>query len=70
MGFIDDLTVYVWNHLVFIKALAASYGCYTFGGWGLFWDDDDGAMMLYCMELWGGSYVEFPANYVSSYSQG
>jgi hypothetical protein len=68
MGLLEDLTTYLWNWLVYMKQLASIYGCFAVGGWGLFWDDDDGAFMLYCYELFGGSTVTYPAYYMSSYA--
>lgn len=68
MGFLEDLTIYVWNWLVNFKRIGAILGCFVAGGWGLFWDDDDGAMMLWCYELYGGTTVTFPAYFQSSYA--
>jgi hypothetical protein len=68
MGFGDDVTNYVWNWLVFIKQSAIIGGCFAAGGWGLLFDDDDGAMMLWCYELANGAMVTYPAKWVSSYS--
>ena len=44
MGFIEDLTVYCWNWTVWIHIMLAEIGCWVAGGWGLFFDDDDGLM--------------------------
>lgn len=68
MGFIEDLTIYVWNWFVYLKQTAGLTGCFMAGGWGLFFDDDDGAMMLWCYELWGGLTVTYPAYFLSSYA--
>ena len=68
MGFLEDLTAFVWNWTVFCKQRMAIDGCFAFGSWGLFFDDDDGAMMLWCMELFGGVMVEYPAYFESSYA--
>ena len=68
MGFIEDLTIYVWNWLVYFKQVLATVGCFYVGGWGLFWDDDDGAMMLWCYQLYGGGKVTYPAYFLSSYA--
>jgi len=68
MGLIDDFMVYLWNWLVYIKQTAQVVGCFYMGGFGLFWDDDDGAMMLWCYEMWGGALVEYPAFYDSAYA--
>ena len=69
MGFLEDITTYVWNWVVYTKHAAALVGCFNVGGWGLLFDDDDGAMMLFCMELFGGATVTYPAYYMSSYSE-
>lgn len=69
MGFLEDLTVYVWSWLVYQKQVGAISGCFMYGGWGLLFDDDDGAMMLWCLEQYGGTAVEYPAEYESPYAQ-
>lgn len=68
MGFGNDVTNYVWNWLVWYKQILGLFGCYYVGGWGLLFDDDDGAMMLWCYELQGGLEVTYPAYWVSSFS--
>lgn len=69
MGFWEDLTMYLWNWVVYSKQLQAVVGPFLAGGWGLFWDDDDGAMMLWCYELFGNAgMVTYPAYYLSEYA--
>ena len=63
MGLIDTLTVYIWNWFVYLNASGSMFGCWFLGGWGLFWDNDDGLMINTCMELYGGSQVTFPVEY-------
>ena len=62
-GLIEDLTSWVWNYFLFGTAIGGSMGCWTIGVWGLFWDDDNGVMIQTCMDMFGGSYVEFPVEY-------
>ena len=50
MAFIDDLTVYAWNWMLFRKSFEALVACYIWSGYGLIFDDDDGQMMIWC---WG-----------------
>jgi hypothetical protein len=68
MGFLENVTIYVWNWLVFIKQIEAIFGPFLLGGWGLLFDDDDGAMMLWVYELFGGATVTYPAYFESSYA--
>lgn len=69
MGFIEDLTVYVWNWFVWMTAMGATGGCWMNGWWGLFFDDDEGTILQACLDIVGGSAVEFPVSYVSSYAE-
>ena len=62
-GLIENLTIWLWNFLVYMEAVGGSMGCYDVGVWGLFWDDDNGAMIQMCMDIFGGSYIEFPVEY-------
>jgi len=69
MGFIEDLTVYVWNWFVWMTSMSAVGGCWMNGWWGLFFDNDDGEILQACLDIVGGSAVEFPVEYVSSYAE-
>ena len=62
-GFFEDLTVYLWNFYIYQSAVGSVFSCWMVGGWGLFWDDDDGLMINTCMEMYGGSMVTFPVEY-------
>ena len=53
------LTTYIWRWFIYGNVIASSFGCWLVGGWGLFWDDDDGLMIDRCMKMWGGSTVTF-----------
>jgi hypothetical protein len=68
MGFIEDLTIYVWNWFVYLKQCGVILGCFMAGGLGLVFDDDDGAMMMWCYNLAGGVEVKYPAYFLSSYA--
>ena len=68
MGFIEDLTIYVWNWLVWMNVIGGAMGCWMLGGWGLFFDDDDGEMIQKCYALWGGLTVTFPVTFTSTYA--
>jgi hypothetical protein len=68
MGFGEDVTMYFFNWCVYWKQIFAIWGCFQAGGWGLFFDDDDGAFMLWCYELFGGMNVKYPAYYYSNYA--
>ena len=54
MGFLEDLTSYFWNWTVFIGNFRNLQLCWFIGGWGVFWDDDDGYMTNQCYNLMGG----------------
>ena len=69
MGFIEDLTTYVWNWCVWKHVQMAGEMCWMAGGWGLAFDDDDGTMMKNCFDLWGGVNVDFPVKFSSSYAE-
>ena len=62
-GILESLTSYMWNFFVYGNAIGASYGCWMIGGWGLFWDNDDGFMIQTCMDIFGGANVVFPVTY-------
>ena len=63
-GLLENLTSWVWNYFLYGQALTGTVGCWYLGVWGLFWDNDNGLMIQQCMDLFGGSYVEFPVEYV------
>ena len=62
-GLIENLTVWLWNYVVYGTALVSSMGCYNIGGWGLLFDNDEGLMMQMCFDIFGGSAVTFPVEY-------
>ena len=63
-GLIEDLTTYLWNFFIYAQAIKAATGCYSFGGWGLLFDNDEGAMMQQCYDMFGGgANVTFPVEY-------
>ena len=64
MGFFEDVATYVWNWAVWGKAFGQLTACYVFGGFDLFWSDDDGTYIERCIEMVGGSKVTFPVEYV------
>ena len=68
MGFIEDLTIYVWNWFVWSQVMGGALSCWMFGAWGLLFDDDDGALIQRCYNLWGGLAVTFPVTYKSIYA--
>ena len=68
MAFWDEVTLYYWNWVVWLHNSTAMYWCWKVGGWGLFWDDDDGWMTDLCMNMVGGSNVQYPVYYWSKYS--
>mmetsp|Transcript_10692 Transcript_10692/g.17961 ORF Transcript_10692/g.17961 Transcript_10692/m.17961 type:complete len:93 (+) Transcript_10692:52-330(+) len=55
----EDLTTYGWRWMVYGNAVAASVGCWNYGAWGLFWDNDDGDLIDECMKIYGGAEVTF-----------
>ena len=69
MGLLEDVTLYVWNWLVFSRSAGYMIGCWSVGGYGLVFDDDDGAMMKKCYDMIGGQSVTFPVDYISSYAE-
>jgi len=69
MGFIEDVTTWFWNMFVYFNVAGGAMGCWMVGGWGLLWDDDDGALMQQCYNLWGGLAVTFPVTFESSYAE-
>ena len=69
MGFLEDLTWYVWNWAMYIKSMEALVLCYYAGTIGLVFDDDDGDMQKWCWGLYDNkTMVNFPASFVSSYA--
>jgi len=68
MGFIEDLTTYVWNWWVYLNSAGLMLMCWNFGAWGLLWDDDDGALMQQCFNIVGGVAITFPVKYMSTYA--
>ena len=68
MGLIEDLTTYLWNWFIWGNVVGGIFGCWMVGGWGIFWDDDDGMMMQKCLDIWGGLSVTFPVEYESVYA--
>ena len=62
-GLVEIVTTWMWNYFVYVMSFQASGGCYAVGVWGLFFDNDNGLMIQTCMDIFGGSYVEFPVEY-------
>ena len=58
-GLIDDITQFIWRYFVWGTFVQSTLGCYYFGVWGLFFDNDDGKLMQTCMDIFGGSKVTF-----------
>ena len=69
MGFIEDLTTYVWNWFVWGSSMMTMFLCWNGGAWGLLFDDDDGALSQQCFNVIGGQMVTFPVKYMSIYAQ-
>ena len=69
MGFLEDITTYHWNWIVYVMALLNNAFCWHVGGWGLLWDDDDGALMQQCYRTVGNTKVTFPVIYESIYAE-
>ena len=57
------LGAYVFNWIVYWHAVGSMVGCWYIGVWGIFWDDDDGAMTATCLDFYSGSQVTFPVEY-------
>ena len=57
------LGAYFFNWMVYMHSIMSMGGCWMMGGWGLFWDDDDGLMIADCLNLFSGSQVTFPVEY-------
>ena len=49
----------LWKYTIWSNFLGGTLGCFYLGGWGLFWDDDAGALIKECMSIYGGSAVDF-----------
>ena len=69
MGWLEDVTAWLWNNLVYSSALSTIGACWGVGGWGLLFDDDDGALMQKCFDMFSGRNVTFPVSYISSYAE-
>ena len=69
MGFIEDVTTYVWNWVVYYMAAGTDMICWGSGGWGLLFDDDDGALMQQCYDVVGNLQVTIPVMYESTYAE-
>ena len=61
-GLWEDLTDYIWNWNVYMGAMGSILGCWQWGVWALFWDDDDGLCTGTCMKMYGGSKVDFSSS--------
>ena len=68
MGFLEDLTVYWWNTMIWQTAMGGFVKCWLFGGWGLVFDDDDGAFMSMCFDGYDGLNAVFPVMIQSSFA--
>ena len=68
-GLVESLTSWMWNYFIYSQALGGLSGCWYIGVWGLFWDNDDGAMIQQCMDIFGGSTVTFPVEYAMNWSK-
>ena len=69
MGFIEDLTTYVWNWFVWMNTMGLMLFSWNAGAWGLLFDDDDGALQEQCYSTVGGLQVTFPVEYMSVYAE-
>ena len=69
MGFLEDITQWYWNIIVWNHIVTAAMGCWKAGGWGIFFNDDDGYMMRRCYNIWDGLTVTFPVEYESEYAE-
>ena len=69
MGLTEDLTIYWWNWMVFFAVTAGVLKCWAIGGWGLFFDDDDGELMRMCFDTYDGLHAKFPVMFESSYAE-
>ena len=68
MACCDNLSLYLYNWSVFLQLYAGIFACQQLALWGLFFDDDDGAMMNACFSNYSGLMVEFPLHYLSTFS--
>ena len=70
MGFVEDLTVYWWNWMVYDYITGYVTLCWWFGGWGLTFDDDDGEWMMQCLDsVPNGLNAKFPYLIQSSFAE-
>ena len=61
---LEDLTTYYWNWFIYGSAVGDMAFCWYFGGWGLFWDGDEGLLTQTCLDTFNkGSQVTFPVAY-------
>ena len=60
MGFLEELTQYVWNNWVFVYAFNGLTYAWWAGGLGVIFDDDDGYMTNMLYKVLGGMNVKFP----------
>ena len=61
---LEDLTVWYWNFFIYFSAVGDLAFCWYFGGWGLFWDGDEGLLTQTCLDTFNkGSQVTFPVAY-------
>ena len=67
MGFIADLTSYLWNLGVWHRTFDSLWYCWAIGIAGIMLDDDDGYMTDNCYKLMGGLALQFPVEYKSVY---
>ena len=67
MGFLEEFVQYAWNFSVWYYAYSQLQYAWLVGGFGVFWDDDDGYMTNNLYEVLGGMNVKFPLQYRSEY---
>ena len=63
MGLFEWFTVYIWNWFVYYVSTGGMYAAWTYGVWGLFWDDDDGLLINEILKFFKGTNVTFPVDY-------
>lgn len=62
-GFLGDVLWWYFNQLTYYVSFGSVFSCWAIGFWGLLLANDNGKMISDCLDLWGGSKVEFPVDH-------
>ncbi len=65
MTFITGWAWYFWNWFWYMQDIGKMNSCWQIGGWGTFFDNDNGYEMNACQLFMGPTTMKFPLRYNS-----